>query len=74
MAEQVSRFAGRLQKELGIPVELLDERLTSWEAKRMVAQGELSRRKGGAVDDLAAAILLRQYLEKEKQDQKVKEA
>jgi len=74
MAEQVSRFAGRLQKELGIPVELLDERLTSWEAKRMVAQGELSRRKGGAVDDLAAAILLRQYLEKEKQGQKVKEA
>jgi putative holliday junction resolvase len=65
MAEQVARFAVRLQKELGIPVELLDERLTSWEAEKMVAQGGLSKREGSAVDDLAAAILLRQYLEQE---------
>jgi putative Holliday junction resolvase len=38
MAEQTARFAARLQKELGIPVELQDERLTSWEAEQMAAQ------------------------------------
>lgn len=76
MAEQTSRFAARLQKELGIPVELIDERLTSWEAERMAAQGELSQRKRGALDDVAAAILLREYLEqeREKRGKKVKEA
>ena len=33
MSEEASRFAARLKKELGLPVELLDERLSSWEAE-----------------------------------------
>lgn len=76
MAYRVSRFAARLEKELGIPVELIDERLTSWEAERMAVEDKSSKRIGGAVDDLAAAILLRQYLEqeREKRGKKVEEA
>ena len=52
---------------VGIAAELVDERLTSWEAGQMVGQtrssGRNSRRKRDAVDDVAAAILLRDYLE-----------
>ncbi len=64
MAGEASRFAARLQKELGLPTELLDERLTSWEAENNLLEGRARRSKGAPVDDLAAAILLREYLEK----------
>lgn len=61
MAEEAAKFADRLEKDLGLPTELFDERLTSWEAEN---QANSTRRKGAPVDDLAAAILLREYLEK----------
>jgi putative Holliday junction resolvase len=64
MADEASRFAGRVEKELGLPTELLDERLTSWEAKQNLREGKPARPKGAPIDDLAAAILLREYLEK----------
>jgi putative Holliday junction resolvase len=65
MAEEAARFAARLKKELGIDVELLDERLTSWEAEQTVARTRSPRgRDGAALDDVAAAILLREYLER----------
>lgn len=63
MANEASRFAERLRKELGLPTELLDERLTSWAAEHSQPEGA-ARRKGAPVDDLAAAILLREYLER----------
>lgn len=62
MALEAQRFARRLAKELGIEVELQDERLTSWEA-RQTAEKRVSGRADGAVDDIAAAILLREYLD-----------
>src|SRR5215467_3994767 len=34
MAKQAAGFAARLQKNLGLPVELTEERLTSWEARQ----------------------------------------
>jgi putative holliday junction resolvase len=43
MAEEATRFAERLRKQLGLPVELVDERLTSWEAERILEE-ELGRR------------------------------
>ena len=43
MAEEVKRFAVRVRKQLGLPVELVDERLTSWEAERILEE-ELGRR------------------------------
>jgi len=30
LAEEVERFAQRVRKQIGVPVELVDERLTSW--------------------------------------------
>jgi len=65
MAEESARFAARVQKDLGIDVDLQDERLTSWEAEQTVAETRSSsRRKRGPIDDVAAAILLREYLER----------
>jgi putative holliday junction resolvase len=64
MAEEAGRFAARLQRELGIPVDLADERLTSWEAEQMVLETKRSRPKRGPLDDVAAAIVLREYLER----------
>jgi putative holliday junction resolvase len=61
MAMEASRFATRLKKELGVRVELMDERLTSWEASQTIS-GQTASRKGEALDDVAAAILLQEYL------------
>jgi len=63
MANETERFAARLRKELGIAVDLFDERLTSWEAEQMASEiSTASRKNRKSLDDLAAAILLREYL------------
>jgi putative holliday junction resolvase len=68
MADEAALFAARLQKDLGIEVELVDERLTSWEAAQTMAEVKSSsRRKRAPIDDVAAAVLLRDYLEHKKQ-------
>lgn len=61
MAAEAAQFAARIQKELGLPVKLRDERLTSWEAEELAT--ELGFRKNADIDSLAAAILLREYLD-----------
>src|SRR5207245_9648484 len=38
MAEEVERFAQRVRKQIGMPVEMVDERLTSWEAERLLEE------------------------------------
>lgn len=66
-AENAIRFAGDLAHTAGIPVDTLDERWTSVEAERILRQSETGSRaikqRRGAVDEVAAAILLRTYLE-----------
>ena len=65
-AEEKSRsLADALSHRLGIPVLLQDERYTSVLASRILRETGASRdRKGGAVDRMAAAILLQDYLER----------
>jgi putative Holliday junction resolvase len=64
MAAEAARFASRLRKELAIDVELVDERLTTWEAEQTANRPKSpSRRRQGPIDHIAAAILLRDYLE-----------
>lgn len=60
MAEETARFAKRIEKECGVKVELVDERLTSWAAEQI--QSELGTK--GEVDAVAAAVMLREYLSK----------
>ena len=61
MAEEAERFARRVEQALGLPVELMDERLTSWAADQWVAEHPESGR-GHGKDEIAAAILLEDYL------------
>jgi putative Holliday junction resolvase len=62
MAEEVKSFAVRVKKNLGLPVEMFDERLTSWEADQIEVSGARARKSDGHHDDVAAAIILRDYL------------
>jgi len=68
MAGEAARFAERMRKNLGLPVQLADERLSSWEARRITADGALleggqrGKRAGNPLDDVAAAVILRDYL------------
>lgn len=65
MAQESARFAARLQEELAIETELVDERLTSWEAHETLVSGRRPKRNHRtAIDPLAAAILLRDHLDK----------
>jgi putative Holliday junction resolvase len=66
MADEAAAFAARIAKVLKLEVELADERLTSWEAGQTMAEaGNATRRKKKShLDDVAAAILLREYLDR----------
>ncbi len=70
MADEAAQFAERLRKHLGVPVELVDERLSSWEAAQIAGEAagrrRLSRRRGRATDDVAAAVILRDYLSRKR--------
>jgi putative Holliday junction resolvase len=66
-ADKAIAFAGDLAHSAGIPVDTLDERWTSVEAERILRTSDAGSRaikqRKGAVDEMAAAILLRTYLE-----------
>jgi putative holliday junction resolvase len=63
-AKRVQKFTSRIQKHLGLPVEYVDERLTSIAAQEMmVAAGRSLRDYKGEIDRRAAAIILQQWLD-----------
>jgi putative Holliday junction resolvase len=75
MSQKARSFAARVEKALGIRVEMVDERLTSWEARetqevmnfneraRPSSSGREEKKKKAAFDEIAAAIILRDYLD-----------
>ncbi|MFN3689431.1 MAG: Holliday junction resolvase RuvX [Fimbriimonadales bacterium] len=65
--QQATAFAEQLRQRLGIPVELLDERLTTLEAERRLRESEPSRSKRAQkIDAVAAALLLETYLRRQR--------
>jgi putative Holliday junction resolvase len=76
MSEEAKSFAARVEKALGLPVEMVDERLSSWEAHALLAGMSFSKgarrdssartdtKKKTPLDDIAAAIILRDYLDR----------
>ncbi|MEB2312984.1 MAG: Holliday junction resolvase RuvX [Sorangiineae bacterium] len=63
-ARRARRFAERLAARTGLPVELLDERLTTREAHaRLREQGLDQRAARERVDSAAAAVLLQSWLD-----------
>jgi putative Holliday junction resolvase len=82
MAEEVERFAQRVRKQIGVPVEMVDERLSSWDAERLMEeiQGRFIRdekltgskksknvQAKMTVDAVAAAVILKEYLDRQGQ-------
>ncbi len=63
-ARLVREFAGPLAESIGLPLEFVDERLTTRQAEAVLAGGR-ARRSGRkeASDRLAAALILRAYLD-----------
>ena len=63
-AKRVQKFANKISQILQLPIEYVDERLTSVEAvTQLKAQKKFSTRNKGAVDCRAAAIILQQWLD-----------
>lgn len=63
-AAHAERFAEALGSVVGVPVSLQDERLTTVEAERaLAAAGVRSRDRRDVVDQAAAVLILRSYLE-----------
>lgn len=63
-AEKTRRFAERLAERFPLPVVLWDERLTTWEAERILREAKARRQKRKDwVDAIAAQLLLQSYLD-----------
>ncbi|MCC5640299.1 Holliday junction resolvase RuvX [Nostoc sp. CHAB 5844] len=63
-ARQVQKFAKRLGKALELPIEYVDERLTSFQAEQMIiAENRSPSRNKGLIDRKAAALILQQWLD-----------
>src|SRR5208283_2497812 len=63
-AAEAEAFARRIETELGLPVHLVDERLTSYEAEATIAPAKRrAARRAGLVDSRAATIILQDYLD-----------
>jgi putative Holliday junction resolvase len=69
LSERASRFARRLHGRYSIEVQMVDERLTSREAKSMLQEEQRSGTRRGRmsdltkIDHLAAALILQTWLE-----------
>jgi len=67
-ARTAREFAQQLRTSLGLPVELYDERLTSFEAKERLKQISLRRSKRKpAIDQIAAMVILESWLSRRDQ-------
>jgi putative holliday junction resolvase len=63
-AKQVQKYAQRLSKALQLPVDYVDERLTSVQAEQLLqAENRSPSRHKALIDRKAAAIILQQWLD-----------
>lgn len=63
-AERARAFAARVEESLGLPVQLVDERLSSREAERQLLESGVRRdRWKERLDAVAAAVVLQGYLD-----------
>ncbi len=62
-AKEVEAFAARLQAATKLPVHLVDERLTSYEAESTIPKARRRDvRASGIIDSRAATLILQDYL------------
>ena len=71
-AQRVLGFANALRHRVTVPVQLVDERLTTAQGERALLETDTSRRKRKQViDQVAAQLILQQYLDTHRERQKV---
>ncbi len=64
LSARADKFARRLHGRFGLPVELVDERLSSFEAKQISReQGHRGDYNAEPIDSLAAELILRTWLD-----------
>ena len=62
-AREAEALAQRLRAELSLPVHLIDERLTSYEAESTIAKAKRREvRASGTIDSRAATLILQDFL------------
>jgi putative Holliday junction resolvase len=63
-AQKVQAFARELERHFRVPVDTWDERLTTFEANCTLTEiGVSGRKRRGLVDKLAAALILKGYMD-----------
>jgi putative holliday junction resolvase len=63
-AKQVQKFARRVAAVVELPIEYIDERLTSYAAAEMMKTAKISVSQNKAtIDRIAAAVILQQWLD-----------
>ncbi len=66
-AKSARELAGSLRRASGVPVELVDERLTTVAAERAMIEGGARRAKRReSIDQVAAALLLQSHLDRKR--------
>ena len=66
-AQRMEQFVAALRERSPVPVEVIDERLTTAVAERdMIGAGVSGQARRGSVDKVAAALILQRYLDRER--------
>ncbi len=67
-ARQVQKYASRVADALSLPLEYVDERLSSVQAEELLkAEGVSPSRNKSAIDKKAAALILQRWLDERRQ-------
>lgn len=67
IAKETREFIGRLKKKISIPIQVIDERLSSSQIERFLIDADISRKKRKSLSDkLSAQIILQSYLDRKK--------
>jgi putative Holliday junction resolvase len=63
-AKEIEEFAKKIRTEFSLPVHLVDERLTSYEAESTIPPSKRRAvRKSGLIDSRSATIILQDFLD-----------
>ena len=66
-AQKVAAFSAALRRRLAVPVELVDERLTTVQGERALREiGTRGRKRKTVIDQVAAQLILQQFLDTER--------
>ena len=65
MSLEARKFAELLQQKTNIPIEFIDERMSSKTAKTLLCEQDMNRKKRQThIDSLSATLILQTYLER----------